>query len=209
MNLVRPPPCPPFSDSWRELIQCYGTVEDFKAFMREVVLEVGPDVFASNAYVDARYADLMNQINQAKTDIITGVTDGSIAGPGEIGETISAIYPTTAGTTVLHAVSDSPITTPTIITLPAGAWQLSMQGVFLSGGAAFGGVSFGGMLGAGNFGNVQIVGNSNWITDLQIPTLVWSGSTTLETPVTARVIVDGTATDTFGFAVYVVAFRYR
>jgi hypothetical protein len=137
MNVLRPiPPCPPFSESWRELIQCYGSVEDFKAFMTEVVSEVAPDVFATKAYVDARYADLMNHISQFATteyvdqqvqNVTQGVTDGSIAGPGEIGEVVRGQFTYTTPFIIDNNPSGPRIVDEFVMTLPPGSWQISNQ----------------------------------------------------------------------------------
>jgi hypothetical protein len=208
MNVMRPPPCPPFSESWRELVACYGSVEDFKAFMTEVINDIGSDVFATRAYVDARYADLANQINQVETDIITGVTDGSIAGPGEIGEVVFGIFPPTPGSlsdtyTVGDTIPESPV-----MTLPAGDWQMSFQAVLVLQSGSLSNIGFVGLLGGVNFGNI-LIGIAG-TTDLQIPSLVWAGSIAADLPVSVQVSnVQGEAGATFKFAIYCVAFRKR
>jgi hypothetical protein len=204
MNIMhRPPPCPP--SDWSQLIDCWKDAQDFKKLIQAVIEDIYGGELATKAYVD-------QAVQQSATEITTGVTDGSIAGPGMVGETVFGIFPATPGElSDTHTVGDT-IADEFVMTLPAGAWQMSFQAVLVVQSGSLTNIGFGGFLGDGNFGNILIGGNwtGSGLTDLQIPALIWSGSTAIDMPVSIRVSnVQGAAGSTFKYAVYAVAFRYR
>jgi hypothetical protein len=128
MNVICPPPCPPHSESWRELVACWDTVEDFKAFMTEVMAEVvdqqlGGLIQSIVAEQLNSHPPTQNIVENIVNNYITqnvvprvGVVDGSNAAPGEIGE----YYTNTTTVNVTGGISQTQSVTAG--TLPPGDW---------------------------------------------------------------------------------------
>jgi len=219
MNIVRPPPCPP--SDWSEILNCWRDVENFKGFMSQIINDMiasGDLNLATKNYVD-------QAVSAASQNIITGVTDGSIAGPGIVGESIIGSVAMDPARTPLTVTSDSVpsgiLADELLMTLPAGAWQVSVQMAVmivappgpLNGYLTDCGMD--GYLGPAPFAQVRAFGGvglavAHGFGGFYIPTLIWSGSFTEPTEI--RVVVRnvlGLPTTTFNYSMYGVAFRYR
>jgi len=148
-----------------------------------------------------------------------GITDGSIAGPGEVGETLNGLLgpkPLTIQSG-LGTVDDS-----WVMDLPLGDWQISCQcGLYMDAASPAGtaftsaalqlyyGSSF---VSTQQLGAVQMSGNwvSSGLVSVYMPTLVASISTTQPWPIRARLSnLLGSAGQTVNYSCVVIAYRHR
>jgi hypothetical protein len=212
MNIIRPPPCPP--SDWSQLIECYREIADFKKLMAEIINEMITDGtlnLATKDYVDQQIAA-----------VTQGVTDGSIAGPGEIGEVLQGNYtattPVAAKTTIAVPWDwNQAEVNEHIMDLPAGDWQVSAQmSAYVAAPVSgyldefTGGAFFGSGIDK-QFANVGIsfTATTDGVNSIYLPTLVWSGSIAETMEIRGRMMNRAPAGTTYIPQIWVVAFRKR
>lgn len=111
-----PPGCPPPGNPWGGLEQCWNDVNALEALLTKIIT----DMLAKDPNV---FGQLGN---------IKGVTDGSIAPPGAVGEIVGF-----SGSASYSANAVASVTLTTMGTLPAGDWDIQAWVTFSTGIDAF------------------------------------------------------------------------
>jgi hypothetical protein len=124
------PPCPPSGPDWDEMLACWREIRDFKRLIDGVIKELyGDTPPASTTLLDIINAAIENHpptqtvieniVNNYVTNNVVptmGITDGSAATPGQVGEFYQSLtmVPYTTGTQTQQVSSGM---------LPAGDWD--------------------------------------------------------------------------------------
>jgi len=161
-----------------------------------------------------------NYVDQEIAKLRQGVTDGSIAGPGEVGEVISGselFGPYTLPDTTPQGTQTSPMVDQFVMTVPPGDWQISTQGGIYTTSGTLNRATIQAWLGPGftkPVGSIEIAFNpgaaSQGIITFYLPTLVYAGSSTQPEDLHMSLqSVQGDAGATFNVSLVGIGFRKR